>query len=73
MSREIIQQSIRGISREINLRTLKICGLVERVNGDEKRFVKPVKRPLPTMIMALKLHREVEKLKVIKKSLQQQL
>jgi hypothetical protein len=68
---DVLRQSMRGIQKEINIRTLKICGLKERVTGNEKRFVKPYRNQLPTIYEALKLQREVEKLRVIKNQLRE--
>jgi hypothetical protein len=65
-----IAVSIEGVTSEINRRTSNINTLVACVVGSESRFIKPVKRALPDIERALKLHREVKKLKVIRKELQ---
>lgn len=65
----VLMRSVHGVNKEINKRTWKICELVQRVTGNEKRFIKPVKNQYPVMLEALSLRREVEKLKVIRKEL----
>lgn len=69
MTTEVLRTSIAGVRREINLRTLKICGLCERVTGNERRFVKPRRNQYPSILLALRLYKEVEKLRIIKSEL----
>lgn len=70
MNAEIIRASIEGITQEIDDRVSQLATLVHCVTGDEKRFIKPVKNPLPTIEKALQVNREVKKLRVIRKELQ---
>lgn len=68
--REILKESINGITREIESRLSKIQVLIDCVIGNERRFTKQVKNSQPTIAKALVLYREVRRLKVIKKELQ---
>lgn len=66
----VIERSLEGVTHEINRRTSNIKTLVDCVVGNEQRFIKPVKQALPDIEKALALHREVKKLRVIRKELQ---
>lgn len=73
IDRSAWEDSVKGIRGEINERTWKIQALIDCVVGHEGRFMKPVRKKLPVIQKALALHREVEKLRQIKKQMQSQL
>lgn len=65
----IIQESIKGIQVEINRRTSNLQTLKFCVIGDVKRWIKPVKDPLLVINKALATHREIQKLRKIRRQM----
>lgn len=65
----VIQESIRGIQKEIDRRTWYISGLKLKYTGNERTFDKPLTTKQFIVTKALELHRQVLKLKEIKKQM----
>lgn len=73
INRPAWEESIKGITLEINKRTWMLQAFKDRVVGHEGRFLKPVRNQLPVIEKALVVYREVVKLKAIKNQMQSQL
>lgn len=63
---DVLRESMRGIQREINLRSWRINDYLAYYFGDEKRFIKEVSDKTTIVNNALKLWREIKRLRVIK-------
>lgn len=69
MDAEVLRTAMKGVQREITERHWKINGLISLFFGDEKTFLKAPKNKVHLINSALKMHREIKKLQIIKAEL----